>query len=1376
MGEANQAGVFDEIQSICREFRKGLKAGQSVDIEEVLGRVDDSARENLFQNLLHIDVEFRRRRGESPNSDQYIRRFPQYASLIRQAFFESTMMSQEYAKDTPDSVEVTVTLAIPAARKLGDYELLRELGRGGFGVVYEARHLQRGDRLALKTLPMVLDGQTQSSRDAERLHRFRQEFRTLSEINHPNLAGMQTLEVDGNQWFFTMDLIDGVDFLQYVRPKGPLDEARLRASLKQLVRGITALHEQGIVHRDLKPSNVLVGPDGRVTILDFGLVAELQHYANETLSIGTQHFAGTPRYAAPEQASGQRSAAVDWYALGVMLFEAITGDAPFKGSAVDLLIAKQTTDPPLLDQREGVPQDLAQLVDSLLRRAPEERLSDQQVADALGVDSETRIHIPNSSSAESSLVEDSASGGDQFLVGRDSQLAELNSRLQHFSENGQSEAVFISGRSGEGKTSLAEAFLSGIRRNGKMLVLSGRCYDRESVPFKAIDCLIDPLVAYLRSRNVAELDPLLPDDIGMLAQLFPVLRRVEVISDRAASVSGNIDSRQVRYRAFSALRELLTRIGRRRPLVLFVDDLQWGDADSAAALHEVLRPPDGPAALLLGSYRSDEVDESQFLTEWQERQSDENNSIEQTIIEVAPLTEDECVLLISSRLGIAPDQLREQSGGLFEDTRGNPYFVEQLIEGFDAETNQFRTVPLDELIDRKLDRLPAAAKSLLEATAIAGQAASVAEVAAVADESASAFATLTHMRSERLVRLVGSDERQRVDTYHDKIRETALSGMPTSRRRSLHRAYAELLLKQEALDDSRILDFLQQDASADDSNLPRTGRIFDVAYHFHAAEDPRQFTYQMMAGELSFCAYASEDTVDFLERARASIPEDCPNAVRYRLYQRLATSYFRLRQFELALPLFEQALHVAPSKLSRATVHAGIAEIQTSRTSIAAAIRSYDAALTELGRKRPKGFRALLHCIPAALRIYLLPRKKVRKSNPEREIKCSLEQEIYKNLVFIIFEESVVEYMYCAFRIGDLAVAARDSTRFAKGVSAFAACIGQIGWPSFGRRYLGRAETIANEVNDAEARGVLLLTLAITHNALGNLGLAESECFQATPLLCKAGAFNNAIYSLHVNRHLQQVIGSSDAEIELGREVLSLATSVGNRLLQCWGNYDIASGLSRAGKLDTAISQIEIARDLLDRSGVVPITRSIFLTTEGYVQLQASDYEGATKSCEESWRICRTTLAFMEYNVRSLPQLIESILGPNWTTSGGKNSKQLRRLNRSAGFFALLQPNLRPAIERSRGRAFWVMGKRRRAALCFERAVKSASRLGADYDHARSLLDLAAIEEEGREENRREAIRLLKKTNSVIPHAEAWQLGDQYDPDVVAPQLKQYAQ
>ncbi|MFG0336034.1 MAG: serine/threonine-protein kinase, partial [Maioricimonas sp. JB049] len=315
---------FDAIKSLCRDFRHRVKAGNAPHIEEYLPRVGEAARQNLFQNLLNLEVQFRNRQGETPTSDEYRQRFPQYAREIRQAFFESTLMSMDACVETPADVQ-TIQFGIPAARTLGEYELLRELGRGGFGVVYEARHRHRQDRVALKTLPVGLDGVAPDGSHAERLHRFRREFRSLSDINHPNLVGMQSLEVDGNQWFFTMDLVEGVDFLEYVRPGDELNGTRLRSALTQFVRGILALHSRGIIHRDLKPANVMVEGDGHVIILDFGLVAELQQRTDQTMSMQSRQFGGTPLFAAPEQFAGTRSMASDWYAVGVMLYQALTG-------------------------------------------------------------------------------------------------------------------------------------------------------------------------------------------------------------------------------------------------------------------------------------------------------------------------------------------------------------------------------------------------------------------------------------------------------------------------------------------------------------------------------------------------------------------------------------------------------------------------------------------------------------------------------------------------------------------------------------------------------------------------------------------------------------------------------------------------------------------------------------------------------------------------------------------------------------------------------------------------------------------------------------------------------------------------------------------
>src|SRR5262249_11329090 len=145
------------------------------------------------------------------------------------------------------------------------YELLQELGRGGMGVVYRARDCRRDRQVALKTML----GPTSAA-----LYRFKQEFRALANLTHPNLVPLYELVAAGGQWFFTMELVEGMDFLTYLRGVSAADgadwERQLRAAFRQVAEGVLALHRAGKLHRDLKPRNVLVTAAGRVVILDFG--------------------------------------------------------------------------------------------------------------------------------------------------------------------------------------------------------------------------------------------------------------------------------------------------------------------------------------------------------------------------------------------------------------------------------------------------------------------------------------------------------------------------------------------------------------------------------------------------------------------------------------------------------------------------------------------------------------------------------------------------------------------------------------------------------------------------------------------------------------------------------------------------------------------------------------------------------------------------------------------------------------------------------------------------------------------------------------------------------------------------------------------------
>jgi serine/threonine protein kinase len=401
------------------------------------------------------------------------------------------------------------------------FEVVRRLGMGGMGAVYLAHDRQRDARVALKLLRQV---------DPLGIYRFKREFRALANVSHPNLVALDELVSRDDRWFFTMEVVDGVDFLVHIRGRPdapslasgsgdatqtettgsatldtiitggsalglergigaahtPLVDAeqydRLRRALRQLTEGVLALHQAGHLHRDIKPSNVLVTEAGRVVLLDFGVVAEL---AGERYELGPRSVVGTPAYMAPEQGrDGPLSAACDWYAVGVMLYEALVGRRPFAGSMSELMEAKHTRDAFLpAAVRASAPADLAALCTGLLARDPEGRTSGAELLRTLGGDPESHqvfATVPSATTDEA------------LLVGRESHLQALDAALADV-RSGRPRTVLISGPSGCGKTALCDRFLRRLRHDDRAVVLTGRCYERESVPYKAVDNLIDAL-------------------------------------------------------------------------------------------------------------------------------------------------------------------------------------------------------------------------------------------------------------------------------------------------------------------------------------------------------------------------------------------------------------------------------------------------------------------------------------------------------------------------------------------------------------------------------------------------------------------------------------------------------------------------------------------------------------------------------------------------------------------------------------------------------------------------------------------------------------------------------------------------------------------
>jgi serine/threonine protein kinase len=750
----------------------------------------------------------------------------------------------------------------PELTGLGRWRVLDRVGAGGMGVVYRALDLEQNRVVALKTLRRT---------DTAGLLRLKAEFRAAADVAHENLALLHELVAEDDRWFFAMEYVEGVHFLEHVRGGEPepdhspselararaadtlielpgggsvapppppepnvvaLDEAgvaRLRPALLQLVRGVSALHAAGKLHRDLKPSNVMVAKDGRVVVLDFGLA--VGDATGSALLYGPT--AGTPAFMAPEQALGQGlGPASDWYAVGVMLFQALTGHLPFRGSAREVLeikVEREALAPSIL--APSIPDDLDRLCVDLLAMNPDDRPTGDEIRerleariseaprgrparrfvthttdfgrtpiahafDELSADASSRVAsmsgerivIHRTPRGESTTGPSGRAGGPgsalPTLVGRDAELEVLDAAFAEACA-GESVAVLVDGPSGVGKSALVRSFAERARRSVGALVLEGRCYERETVPYKAFDALVDALEQHLGNLHPSDLSTLLPPGVNELARIFPVLREVAARATADGRDHEGPDPQELQARAFRCLKLLLARLAAERPLVLVIDDLQWGDRDSGRLLGEILAPPDQPALLLLCTYRS-EVGGSPMASEEARREL----FADAHTIRVGPLPQDQATELARAMIARAGGDSAISAAEIAREAAGSPFFVEELVRW--AEIGGGASVSLGDLVVARAKQLAPEARAVLEVVCVASHPIEQG-VAAAAAGAIDARPSIAALRTGMLVRTRGPRDVDAVEPYHDRIRESIARHLDAEARSRIHVALGRAL-------------------------------------------------------------------------------------------------------------------------------------------------------------------------------------------------------------------------------------------------------------------------------------------------------------------------------------------------------------------------------------------------------------------------------------------------------------------------------------------------------------------------------------------------------------------------------------------------------
>ncbi|MCW8141948.1 MAG: serine/threonine protein kinase, partial [Planctomycetota bacterium] len=256
----------------------------------------------------------------------------------------------------------------PTRRRLGDFELERKVGQGGMGEVWLARQISLDRPVAVKVLPRSLANQDNF------IERFQREAKAAASLVHPNVLQIYSFGVSEGTPYFAMEFVEGEDLQQRMRRGGGLDWAEMARIMIGVGSALAAAHDKGLIHRDIKPSNIMIDRPGQVKVMDFGLAKATTGGNKSLTSAGL--IMGTPNYLSPEQGRGDPlDGRSDLYSLGVVLYELLTGQLPFRADTPAGLIFKHVYEPPPPpgELNPEAPPFLVEICLKLLEKDPDDR-------------------------------------------------------------------------------------------------------------------------------------------------------------------------------------------------------------------------------------------------------------------------------------------------------------------------------------------------------------------------------------------------------------------------------------------------------------------------------------------------------------------------------------------------------------------------------------------------------------------------------------------------------------------------------------------------------------------------------------------------------------------------------------------------------------------------------------------------------------------------------------------------------------------------------------------------------------------------------------------------------------------------------------------
>ncbi|TYQ16190.1 UNVERIFIED_CONTAM: serine/threonine protein kinase/GAF domain-containing protein/predicted ATPase [Acetivibrio alkalicellulosi] len=1133
------------------------------------------------------------------------------------------------------------------------YKIEELYGEGGSSFVYRALDLKTNDFVAVKLMKDII-----TTRYIEDIIRFKKEVHIISRLNHPNIIKVYDMGDYTGVPYIVTEFLHGESLDDLIKRGKIFSIEESMTIINQLTEALSYVHSKSIIHRDLKPGNIFlenISDKLNVKLLDFGMsnILELGEIS------GQEEVVGTFGYMSPE-ATGILNRRIDersdLYSLGVVFYAMMTGVPPFRGSDVNKILHQQLALLPteLHKVRDDIPFSLSEVIMKLLLKDPDLRY---QSAPGLLKDIEKIINgnysfKPGDNDYKLKLTYNTR------LIGRDKEIKRAQ-RLIEGVRNGYASVLLVRGEAGSGKTSFVEEISKNVYQH-EGVFLKARCLNQKNkTPYQLFKEIIDEYIRYIERMKSEELEgeiERLRGIIGSFGQIFielnPAIKKYLSSIDKLMP----LEPERENQRLLMVLADFFMKLPFKCEVVFFLDDLQWADEGSLNLLGEILRRMGNEKLLIVGSYRSNEVNVKHGLYALKNEAISKKLPLEE--VELTSLIFKELNSLIAGILGEKEENTEKISKFIHNKTQGNPFFsinlLRELVEKgavfrnnhwWEFDLNKLKDISVSgnmiEAILKRINRLTREQIDILCTASVIGREVDVNVLFEVLEFSMDKYIEMIDMfiSLQLIERITG---KRKLIFVHDRIREAFYQMIDDEEKRTLH---------------FKIATIIENSAKENKEDV-----LFKLVHHYvEACKEDKMLEYLIPAAKKAKASYANEEAIKYYTMAEEllskSINQNANNndLEVSRIIEKwinccsdLVDVYLTIGKNNEAIELLKLVIPNIPNNIDKARIYRKVGLAYFKKGNWKECEENFSKSLNLLGVRLPVKrieweVKFIVELLVHLFRSAFITDYKRKLSVDPKEKDCEIVSSyLGLNWLYMLSDHSKLKLII--LKMLNITEAKFSGTEnLGRSASGYAAVLATLPLFSRAEKYHLRAIMLREEIGNEWGVAQSLQFMGFSYSWKGMHVQSIKTFEKARDMFVNVGdmwelgmVLSGLGYGYRYTSHYQE-------GIEVNKKYLDVSKRIKNTYGAISGYIELAFCFLESGNFEEAKANIKKALDL-NEGMKNQYLYCCTLICRGYMELEKESINEAVKALEEAKYINETNSFIKDYTINVYPYFAEALI------------------------------------------------------------------------------------------------------------------------------------